>query len=72
VFLFSYGRWWPTFLNCLRIHVGLNKPTKRKQLAWLRDALKALADSLIEISPESHAYTQEFAKRIGGTKTELK
>jgi hypothetical protein len=41
------GRWWPAFLNCLRIHVGLNKPTKRKQLAWLRDALKGLADSLI-------------------------
>jgi NADH dehydrogenase [ubiquinone] 1 alpha subcomplex assembly factor 7 len=31
-------------------------------------ALKALPGSLIEISPESHAYVQEFAKRIGGSK----
>lgn len=31
-------------------------------------ALKSLPDSLIEISPESHAYAQEFAKRIGGSK----
>jgi SAM-dependent MidA family methyltransferase len=30
--------------------------------------LKATPDSLIEISPESHAYAQEFARRIGGTK----
>lgn len=30
-------------------------------------ALKAKPDSLIEISPESHAYAQEFAKRIGGS-----
>ena len=30
-------------------------------------ALKSLPDSLIEISPESHAYAQEFARRIGGT-----
>ncbi|KAG9246614.1 S-adenosyl-L-methionine-dependent methyltransferase [Calycina marina] len=30
-------------------------------------ALKSLPDSLIEISPESHAYAQEFAWRIGGT-----
>jgi NADH dehydrogenase [ubiquinone] 1 alpha subcomplex assembly factor 7 len=29
--------------------------------------LKSTADSLIEISPESHAYAQEFARRIGGT-----
>jgi SAM-dependent MidA family methyltransferase len=31
-------------------------------------ALKSTPDSLIEISPESHAYAQEFAERIGGTK----
>jgi SAM-dependent MidA family methyltransferase len=31
-------------------------------------ALKFLPDSLIEISPESHAYAQEFARRIGGSK----
>ncbi|KAE8451884.1 hypothetical protein EG329_002725 [Mollisiaceae sp. DMI_Dod_QoI] len=31
-------------------------------------ALKSMPDSLIEISPESHAYAQEFAKRIGGSK----
>lgn len=31
------------------------------------NALKAIPDSLIEISPESHAYAQEFAKRIGGS-----
>ncbi|KAE9374748.1 DUF185-domain-containing protein [Stipitochalara longipes BDJ] len=31
-------------------------------------ALKAMPDSLIEISPESHAYAQEFARRIGGSK----
>lgn len=30
-------------------------------------ALKATPDSLIEVSPESHAYAQEFARRIGGT-----
>lgn len=30
-------------------------------------ALKSRPGSLIEISPESHAYAQEFAKRIGGT-----
>lgn len=30
--------------------------------------LKALPDSLIEISPESHAYAEEFARRIGGSK----
>jgi SAM-dependent MidA family methyltransferase len=30
--------------------------------------LKSLPDSLIEISPESHAYAQEFARRIGGGK----
>src|SRR5271154_2577326 len=30
-------------------------------------ALKAQPGSLIEISPESHAYVQEFAKRIGGS-----
>lgn len=35
-------------------------------------ALKSTPDSLIEISPESHAYAQEFAKRIGGTPTEPK
>lgn len=35
-------------------------------------ALKSLPDSLIEISPESHAYAQEFAKRIGGTQLEPK
>jgi NADH dehydrogenase [ubiquinone] 1 alpha subcomplex assembly factor 7 len=29
--------------------------------------LKAQPGSLIEISPESHAYVQEFAKRIGGS-----
>ncbi|CZS90829.1 related to DUF185 domain protein [Rhynchosporium agropyri] len=31
-------------------------------------ALKAIPDSLIEISPESHAYAQDFARRIGGSK----
>ncbi|KAG0648598.1 NADH dehydrogenase [Hyphodiscus hymeniophilus] len=30
-------------------------------------ALKSAPDSLIEISPESHAYAQEFARRIGGS-----
>jgi len=30
-------------------------------------ALKSRPDSLIEISPESHAYAQEFARRIGGS-----
>jgi NADH dehydrogenase [ubiquinone] 1 alpha subcomplex assembly factor 7 len=35
-------------------------------------ALKSLPDSLIEISPESHAYAQEFARRIGGSKVEPK
>ena len=30
-------------------------------------SLKSTPDSLIEISPESHAYAQEFARRIGGT-----
>jgi NADH dehydrogenase [ubiquinone] 1 alpha subcomplex assembly factor 7 len=35
-------------------------------------ALKSTPDSLIEISPESHAYAQEFARRIGGTKSEPK
>lgn len=30
-------------------------------------ALKATPDSMIEISPESHAYAQEFARRIGGS-----
>ncbi|KAK2628457.1 hypothetical protein QTJ16_001560 [Diplocarpon rosae] len=35
-------------------------------------ALKSIPDSLIEISPESHAYAQEFARRIGGTATEPK
>jgi SAM-dependent MidA family methyltransferase len=34
--------------------------------------LKSIPDSLIEISPESHAYTQEFARRIGGTSAEPK
>jgi SAM-dependent MidA family methyltransferase len=34
--------------------------------------LKATPDSLIEISPESHAYIQEFARRIGGTVDEPK
>ncbi|KAI9049283.1 hypothetical protein LZ554_007130 [Drepanopeziza brunnea f. sp. 'monogermtubi'] len=35
-------------------------------------ALKPIPDSLIEISPESHAYAQEFARRIGGSETEPK
>jgi NADH dehydrogenase [ubiquinone] 1 alpha subcomplex assembly factor 7 len=35
-------------------------------------ALKSLPDSLIEISPESHAYAQEFARRIGGSKDQPK
>jgi NADH dehydrogenase [ubiquinone] 1 alpha subcomplex assembly factor 7 len=35
-------------------------------------ALKAMPDSLIEVSPESHAYAQEFARRIGGTAAEPK
>lgn len=35
-------------------------------------ALKSMPDSLIEVSPESHAYAQEFAKRIGGSKEEPK
>lgn len=35
-------------------------------------ALKSTPDSLIEISPESHAYAQELAKRIGGSKEVLK
>jgi NADH dehydrogenase [ubiquinone] 1 alpha subcomplex assembly factor 7 len=30
-------------------------------------ALKSQPGSLIEVSPESHAYAQEFAKRIGGS-----
>ncbi|CZR59242.1 related to DUF185 domain protein [Phialocephala subalpina] len=30
-------------------------------------ALKPTPGSLIEVSPESHAYAQEFAKRIGGS-----
>lgn len=29
-------------------------------------ALREIPDSLVEISPESHAYAQEFARRIGG------
>ncbi|KAH7393606.1 putative S-adenosyl-L-methionine-dependent methyltransferase-domain-containing protein [Cadophora sp. MPI-SDFR-AT-0126] len=32
-------------------------------------ALKSVPDSLIEISPESHFYAQEFARRIGGSST---
>lgn len=35
-------------------------------------ALKTTPDSLIEISPESHAYAQEFARRIGGSKEKPK
>lgn len=35
-------------------------------------ALKSTTGSLIEVSPESHAYAQEFARRIGGSKTEPK
>ncbi|KAH9221795.1 putative S-adenosyl-L-methionine-dependent methyltransferase-domain-containing protein, partial [Leptodontidium sp. 2 PMI_412] len=35
-------------------------------------ALKSTPDSLIEISPESHAYAQEFARRIGGSPTSPK
>jgi SAM-dependent MidA family methyltransferase len=35
-------------------------------------ALKATPGSLIEISPESHAYVQDFARRIGGTTAEPK
>ncbi|CAL3965713.1 unnamed protein product [Diplocarpon coronariae] len=35
-------------------------------------ALKPIPNSLIEVSPESHAYAQEFARRIGGTSTEPK
>jgi len=31
-------------------------------------ALKPVPDSLIEVSPESYAYAQEIARRIGGTK----
>lgn len=31
-------------------------------------ALKSTPGSLIEVSPESHAYAQEIAKRIGGAK----
>lgn len=31
-------------------------------------ALKSQPGSLIEVSPETHAYAQEFAKRIGGSK----
>lgn len=30
-------------------------------------SLRNIPDSLIEISPESHAYAQEFARRIGGS-----
>jgi len=30
-------------------------------------ALKSRPDSLIEISPEAHAYAQDFARRIGGS-----
>lgn len=32
-------------------------------------ALKSTPDALIEISPESHAYAQDFARRIGGSAT---
>jgi NADH dehydrogenase [ubiquinone] 1 alpha subcomplex assembly factor 7 len=35
-------------------------------------ALKNTPDSLIEISPESHAYAEEFARRIGGSEKEPK
>jgi NADH dehydrogenase [ubiquinone] 1 alpha subcomplex assembly factor 7 len=35
-------------------------------------ALKSTPDSLVEISPESHAYAQEFAWRIGGSKEKPK
>jgi NADH dehydrogenase [ubiquinone] 1 alpha subcomplex assembly factor 7 len=35
-------------------------------------ALKSTPDSLIEVSPESHAYAQELARRIGGTSAEPK
>jgi NADH dehydrogenase [ubiquinone] 1 alpha subcomplex assembly factor 7 len=35
-------------------------------------ALKATPDSLVEISPESHAYAQEFARRIGGSNDNAK
>lgn len=35
-------------------------------------ALKSIPDSLIEVSPESHAYAQEFARRIGGSKEQPK
>jgi len=35
-------------------------------------ALKPIPDSLIEISPESHFYAQEFARRIGGSSTSPK
>ncbi|KAL2068387.1 hypothetical protein VTL71DRAFT_16485 [Oculimacula yallundae] len=35
-------------------------------------ALKSIPDSLIEISPESHAYAQEFARRIGGSSSHPK
>lgn len=31
-------------------------------------ALKDVPDAVIEISPESHSYAQEFARRIGGSK----
>ncbi|KAK0099618.1 hypothetical protein ONS96_008118 [Cadophora gregata f. sp. sojae] len=34
--------------------------------------LKPIPDSLIEISPESHFYAQEFARRIGGSSTSSK
>ncbi|TAQ86279.1 hypothetical protein B7494_g5400 [Chlorociboria aeruginascens] len=34
--------------------------------------LKSQPESLIEISPESHAYAQEFARRIGGTSKDPK
>ncbi|ESZ93021.1 hypothetical protein SBOR_6592 [Sclerotinia borealis F-4128] len=35
-------------------------------------ALKSIPDSLIEISPESHAIVADFASRIGGSKTNPK
>ncbi|KAI9646685.1 hypothetical protein NHQ30_004682 [Ciborinia camelliae] len=35
-------------------------------------ALKSIPDSLIEISPESHAIVADFANRIGGSKTNPK
>ncbi|RAL67527.1 hypothetical protein DID88_008282 [Monilinia fructigena] len=35
-------------------------------------ALKSIPDSLIEVSPESHAIVADFASRIGGSKTSPK